>query len=160
MTPFQAAMKFVSKWEWMNRPDGAMTNDPKDPGGLTKFGVAQASHPNIDLKQLTLAGALEIYHLEYWQKYQLDTLPFPFSVAVFDCYVQHRPSVVQGWLKSSPQIQELLEVRRVFYLSLIAHNPSLERFRKGWLARLNDLSKYLAILSQEQHQPSSTPSPA
>lgn len=149
MTPFQAAMKFIAKWEWMDRADGAYTNDPKDPGGETKYGVAKSSHPTVVIRDLTLAQALEIYYKDYWLKFGLDSLPYPFAVAVFDCYVQHRPAVVQGWLKSCSDVQSLLEVRRIFYLSLIARNPSLERFRKGWLNRLNDLSKYCSILAQE-----------
>lgn len=152
MTPFQAAMKFVSKWEWKDSPSGMYTNDPKDPGGETKFGVAKASHPDLNIRLLSLEQALQIYYTNYWVKFGLDSVAYPLSVAVFDCFVQHRPNVVQGWLKSCSDVQSLLETRRIFYLSLIAHNPSLERFRKGWLARLNDLSKYLAILAQEQEQ--------
>ena|SRR5258708_1503505 len=159
MTPFQAAMKFVSKWEWMDRPDGAYTNDPKDPGGETKFGIAKASHPNLDIANLTLPAALGIYYEEYWQKFQLDQLAFPFSVAVFDSYVQHRPAVVAKLLKDADGDQrQFLELRRIFYLNLVAQNSSLSRFKNGWLARLGDLSKYLAILAQEQDQLSVTPS--
>jgi lysozyme family protein len=145
-------MKFVSKWEWMDHPDGAYTNDPKDPGGETKYGVAKASHPQLDIQHLSLAEAMDVYYKEYWLKFQLDALTFPFSVAVFDCFVQHRINVVQGWLKICPNIQSLLEARRVFYLSLIQKNSSLFRFKNGWLARLNDLSKYCAILQQESDE--------
>lgn len=153
MTSFQAAMKFVSKWEWQDRPDGAYTNDPKDPGGETKFGIAKNSHPNENIKDMTLARALDIYYQEYWTKFNLDSLAYPFSVAVFDSYVQHRPSVVQTWLKlSANDIQKLLENRRIFYLNLVGKFPSRLRFKNGWLARLNDLSKYVAILTHESEQ--------
>lgn len=151
-------MKFVSKWEWKDRPDGAYTNDPKDPGGETKFGIAKASHPDLDIKNLTLAQAMNVYYNEYWVKFGLDALAYPFSVAVFDSYVQHRPSVVAKLLKDAAGDQrQFLELRRIFYLNLIGHNASLLRFKNGWLARLNDLSKYLAILAQEQTPPSATP---
>lgn len=149
MTPFQTAMKFISKWEWMDRPDGAYTNDKLDPGGETRFGISKRANPELDIQNLTLQDALDCYYKQYWLKFGLDSLDFPFSVAVFDSFVQHRPGVVQDWLKSSPNLQSFLEARRIFYLSLIAHNPSLERFRKGWLARLGDLGKYIAILTQE-----------
>ena len=149
MSNFTQAMKFISKWEWMDRADGAYTNDPKDPGGETKFGISKRANPQMDIYNLTLPAALNIYYVDYWQKWQLDSLEFPFSVAVFDCYVQHRPSVVQGWLKTCKDLQPLLETRRIFYLNLIGKDPSLLRFKNGWLARLNDLSKYVAILSQE-----------
>jgi len=147
---FIKAMKFVSKWEWMDRPDGAYTNDPKDPGGETKFGISKASHPQLDIQHLTLAEAMDIYHKQYWLQYGLDALAFPFSVAVFDSYVQHRPSVVAKLLKDADgDLRQFLELRRIFYLNLIGHNSSLLRFKNGWLNRLNDLSKYCSILAQE-----------
>ena len=69
MSNFTQAMKFVSKWEWMDKPDGAYTNDPKDPGGETKYGIAKSSHPNIAIQDLTLVQALEIYYQDYWIKF-------------------------------------------------------------------------------------------
>ena len=158
MTPFQSAMKFISKWEWMDRPDGAYTNDPKDPGGETKFGISKASHPTLDIKALLLTEAMDCYYKDYWMKYNIDALKYPFSVAVFDSYVQHRPNVVAKLVKDADgDLRLFLELRRIFYLNLIGHDASLLRFKNGWLARLNDLSKYVAILAQEQNQPPSIP---
>src|SRR5258706_5021154 len=130
MTRFQAAMKFVSKWEWRDEPAGAYTNDPKDPGGETKFGIAKSSHPTLDIKNITLVDAMGCYHNDYWLKFGLDSLAFPFSVAVFDSYVQHRPNVVQGFLKTAEgNIQKFLEARRIFYLNLVGKDSSLLRFQ-------------------------------
>jgi hypothetical protein len=146
---FTQAMKFISKWEWMDRDDGAYTNDPKDPGGETKFGISKRSHSDVDVANLTLANSLQIYYQEYWLKYGLDSQSFPFSVAALDTYVQHLPGVAAKLLKDSEgSIQKLLEGRRIFYLNLIGKNPSLLKFKKGWLNRMNDLSKYCSILSQ------------
>lgn len=154
---FTKAMKFISKWEWMDRDDGAYTNDPADPGGETKFGISKKAHPELDIKTLDLATALEVYFQSYWQTFGLDVLAFPFSVAALDTYVQHLPSVASKLLRDADgELQKLLEGRRIFYLNLIGKNPSLLKFKKGWLNRLNDLSKYCTILAQDQ--PSSTPS--
>jgi lysozyme family protein len=150
MTPFQQAMKFIAKWEWMNRADGAYTNDPKDPGGETKYGISKKANPDQDIKNITLAGVMDIYYTDYWMKFGCDKLPHPISLAAFDSFVQHQPAVVQGWLKTTKDLQEFLELRRVFYLRLIDKNPSLLRFKNGWLARLNDLSKFCSIVQQEQ----------
>lgn len=144
-------MQFVAKWEWMNRDDGAYTNDPKDPGGETKFGISKRANPTLDIKNLSLPSAYTVYFDQYWTKFGCDLLPFPFSVAVFDSYVQHRPVVVAKLVKdASGDLQKFLELRRIFYLNLIGKDPSQLRFKKGWLARLNDLSKYCSILSQDQ----------
>lgn len=146
---FMQAMKFISKWEWMDRPDGAYTNDPVDPGGQTKYGIAKSSHPTLDIENLTLAQALDIYYQDYWTNFNLGSLAFPLSVAALDTYVQHRPNVAAKLLKDADgDLRSLLELRRVFYLNLIGKNPSLIRFKKGWMNRMNDLSKYCSILSQ------------
>ena len=40
--------------------EGGYVNDPKDPGGETNFGIAKRSHPDVDIKNLTIDGAKEI----------------------------------------------------------------------------------------------------
>lgn len=159
MTPFQAGMKFISKWEWMDRADGAYTNDKVDPGGETKFGISKRANPDLDIANLTLVQAMDVYYKKYWQAFNLDAQAYPLSVAVFDSYVQHRPTVVAKLIKdASGDLQKFLELRRILYLNLIGANPSLIKYKNGWLARVNDLSKYLAIVAQE-NQPSVKPSP-
>ncbi len=51
-----------------------ITNDPADKGGLTKFGIAKASHPNVDVAALTEDQAKAIYKAEYWDKIRGDQL--------------------------------------------------------------------------------------
>lgn len=51
--------------------EGGYVNDPDDPGGMTKYGISQRAHPDVDIKNLTIDGAKEIYRLEYWEKYKL-----------------------------------------------------------------------------------------
>lgn len=49
------------------REGGAkFTNDPDDPGGPTKYGIAENYHKGVDVKNLTEAGAKVIYKKEYW----------------------------------------------------------------------------------------------
>lgn len=43
-----------------------ITNDPADPGGVTKYGIAQAYHPGVDVRNLTEDGAKAIYRDGYW----------------------------------------------------------------------------------------------
>jgi lysozyme family protein len=47
--------------------EGSGTNDPNDRGGLTKFGISQAAHPNVDVATLTPEGAKTIAKNEYWE---------------------------------------------------------------------------------------------
>lgn len=49
-------------------------NDPNDPGGETKYGICKRSYPHLDIKNLTLAEASEIYVRDFlaplkWERY-------------------------------------------------------------------------------------------
>lgn len=142
---FELAMQFVGLHEWGNRPDGGYTNNPLDPGGETKFGISKRAHPNEDIKNLTLERALEIYRAQYWDFYNVESLGLSLSVAAFDSYVQHSPKAVRRFLDiARGDVKKFLEQRRAYYLSL--NNPT---FIKGWLNRVNDLSKFVDILSSD-----------
>lgn len=87
MTP--AANLVISAYE------GGFVNDPKDPGGATKYGITQAALAQHrghavtvqDVRDLTLGEAAEIYGAVYWPSIKGDDLPggvdlFAFDVAV------------------------------------------------------------------------------
>jgi lysozyme family protein len=68
MARFLPAFDFMLPNETGGRADGGYTRDPLDPGGETRWGVARNSHPDVDVRNLTKAGAMEIYRREYWDK--------------------------------------------------------------------------------------------
>ena len=51
-----------------------ITEDPADPGGLTKYGIAKRYHPEIDIRNLTLEEATAIYKKEYWDTVRADEI--------------------------------------------------------------------------------------
>ena len=64
-----------------------VTNDPDDPGGLTKYGLSQKYNPDLDIATLTEAQAKEIYKERYWDKVNGDELPYPYDLIVADTAV-------------------------------------------------------------------------
>ena len=46
--------------------EGGYVNNPADKGGETKFGISKRSYPNVDIKNLTLDEAKEIYYKDFW----------------------------------------------------------------------------------------------
>lgn len=60
MADFEPAIEIVLDNE------GGYVNDPKDPGGETKFGISKAAYPNVDIANLTVDQAKEIYRKDYW----------------------------------------------------------------------------------------------
>jgi len=139
-------MKFVGLHEWANKPDGQYTNNPADPGGETRFGISKRAHPDADIKNLTIEGALDIYKSEYWDFFKLDSFDLPLNIALMDAFVQHNPQRVKIMQSNANNDwKAFIDQRRQYYLGLIQKNPALARFKNGWLNRMNDLSKYCQI---------------
>lgn len=62
-----------------------ITNDPNDPGGLTKFGISQRSHPLVEIKNLSLRQAEEIYRNDYWDNMHLDEIESQAIAEAHNC---------------------------------------------------------------------------
>jgi len=81
---FELAIKFTLSWE------GGYVNDPNDPGGETKYGISKRQYPNLDIKNLTVDQAKQIYYNDYWKKYKIDKIaainPY-LSIITFDTQV-------------------------------------------------------------------------
>lgn len=129
--------------------EGGYVNDPNDAGGETNFGISKRKYPEVDIKGLTDLAAVAIYRRDYWDRNNLDKFHLPFCVAVFDSYVQHRPTVVAEMLVFAKEDwKRLITARRDFYGKIIEKNPSQQKFLRGWTIRLNHLSKYCQEIEQ------------
>ena len=64
--------------------EGGLVDDPRDPGGLTNFGISQAAYPGVDIRALTPDKASAIYAHDYWTPVQGDALPAGVDLMVFD----------------------------------------------------------------------------
>ncbi len=64
----------------------AYVNDPKDPGGETKFGISKRAYPLNDIKNMNKETAKAIYKLHYWDVMRLDDKRMPpwLKQAMFD----------------------------------------------------------------------------
>ncbi len=73
----------------------SLTDRPDDRGGPTKFGISQRWNPDIDVRELTRAQAVEIYWHRYWVGRNYELLPDPVATKVFDLAVNlgHQTSV-------------------------------------------------------------------
>ena len=47
--------------------EGGYVWDKNDPGGETKYGISKHSYPNVDIKNLTVEQAKEIYLRDFWK---------------------------------------------------------------------------------------------
>lgn len=146
------------------RHEGGYVNDPDDLGRETKFGISKKSHPEIDIKNLTIDGALDIYRRLYWNPSKAERLMPELRYQYFDMVVNsgqgNAVKVLQracnGKAKKGDKIavdgrigrmtigaSEKLEESRLkayrilYYANLIKKNPVLEKFYYGWYKRVN-----------------------
>lgn len=88
------------------RAEGTLSNDPRDNGGLTKYGISQKSYPNLDIQKLTVEAAIEIYRRDFWDELQLSSVPEHLALIMFDCACNQGPgtsaALMQITLKLNP----------------------------------------------------------
>lgn len=63
MASFDLAIPVLLKIEG----NGKISNDPNDPGGLTKWGISQRSYPTLDIANLSRSDAIELYRNKWWR---------------------------------------------------------------------------------------------
>jgi lysozyme family protein len=54
--------------------EGGYVNDPRDPGGETKWGISKRTYPNLDIANLTRTDAKEIYRRDFWERIHADEM--------------------------------------------------------------------------------------
>lgn len=145
---FQRAIQFVLKHEcgvdkYGKLKDGYV-NDPDDPGGETKFGISKRAYPGVNIRELTLLDALNIYYKDYW--YVGKNEKFPMNLVVFDTAVNMGTKKAAQWLLATKgDWKAYLENRKQHYLAIVKSRPKSKKFLKGWMNRLNDLTKFIEI---------------
>lgn len=59
-------MSFDPAFDRLVGHEGGYTPGVGDPGGETNFGISKRSYPHVDIKNLTVEGAKEIYRRDFW----------------------------------------------------------------------------------------------
>ena len=78
--------------EMLLHHEGGFVNHPRDPGGMTNFGVTRMVYEKWvgrkmseqDMRDLTPANVAPIYKNEYWKRCKCDDLPSGVDWCVFD----------------------------------------------------------------------------
>lgn len=84
--------------------EGGYVNDPNDRGGETKFGISKKQYPELNIKDLTLDKAKDIYYTDYWLRAHCNEMHYALAFEVFDAAVNH------GQTKAIMLLQEALDV--------------------------------------------------
>lgn len=141
-------------------------NDPVDPGGETKFGVAKNANPDLDIYLLDWNGAKRVYYKRYWLAGDCEEMPSRLAILHFDGCVNHGIGRASKFLQQAlgvrvdgdigPKTLEAIEsmdeielcnavcdLRVDFYNAIVANKPSQSKFLKGWLRRISEVRDYV-----------------
>jgi lysozyme family protein len=141
MTTFFRNRVIPFLWEWEGTK---YENDPDDPGGATKYGIDQRSHPKVNIANLTEGEAISIYWNE-WIKDGCEYLSIPIDWVFFDTAVNLGIERANEFLKqSNKDPNKFLDLRIQKYESIGRNNPRLSKFVKGWKARAEALRKAIS----------------
>ncbi len=98
---------FDKAFELLIDVEGGYSNDPRDPGGETKFGITKRQYPDLNIATLTVEDAKAFYQKDYWLPVRGSDLPWPLALFVFDCAVnQGAPVAVRLLQKSADTVQD------------------------------------------------------
>jgi len=139
--------RFLNMIPWLWQWEGTKyENDPDDPGGATKFGIDQRSHPNENIRTLTEERATEIYWNEYWQRNGCERMPAPLGEVFFNCCVNAGRGRADKIMRVAGQDAErFLDEQDDFYRRLAAQRPKSKKYLKGWLNRTESLRQKLNL---------------
>jgi len=152
-------MNFNQAFEALLGHEGGFSDNPRDPGGKTRYGVteavARANGYTGDMKDLPLDFAKQIYQKLYWAAIRADDLPEALKFDVFDAAVNSGPVQATKWLQLALGVDPDGVIGRVTLGAAKDKNPAqtLARFNgyrlrfmtqlktwpvfgRGWAARI------------------------
>ena len=142
------------------KDEGGYTNDPRDPGGPTNFGITltdyrlyiNKSGTADDVKKMTVAQATTIYKDKYWDALGCDALPSGVDYCVFDYgvnsgLVRPRNDLKKfANLKGTQLIDAICDERMAFLRAL----PTFATFGRGWTRRVAGVRAYSKQLATQK----------
>ena len=142
--------------------EGGYSDDARDPGGKTRYGITEAVAREVgyrgDMAALPLDLAKRIYSERYWLAVRCNDLPDEIRYVVFDAAVNSGPKQSIIWLQralgvdddsvigpqtlaAAAQMNPYQTRSRILAqrLKLMAALPTCPAFGRGWARRVADL---------------------
>ena len=135
--------------------EGGYVNDPRDPGQETRWGISKRAYPQVDIRNLTRAQAVDIYRRDFWQRVRGDELPREFAFQALDAAVNHGIGNAVRWMQRAAGVADdgvigpvtLAAVQRAQPADLVlrfnaerlrfyAKLTTFDAFGRGWVNRV------------------------
>jgi hypothetical protein len=144
---WQRSRAFIAKWEGeyqnVHNDAGNWTGCEVGKGELkgTKYGISACSYPHLDIKNLTMAQADQIYFNDYWQKSGASALPWPACLLVLDTAVLHGVGTATKWLDEVGPNPYVFAAKR---LRVYPKMHNWDFWGEAWVQRVADLLEEMA----------------
>lgn len=169
-------LTFEQAFERLIGHEGKFTDDKNDRGNWTtgiigkgilkgtKFGISAMTYPDLDIKNLTLEKAKEIYKRDWWDKLNADSLDTAIVFQVWDFAINAGMGTAKRKLQKSVGMAEdgiigpltlkaiqkadLNDILMRFNAERLKHYTSLStwpRYGKGWTLRVAQQLNYGAL---------------
>jgi len=152
---------FESIIEHILEHEGGYVDDPTDRGGETNFGIAKRFYPDVDIKNLTVDDAKQIYFQDYWGPSKAQDLPPEIRFIYFDmvvnfgiggatkvlqraCNAKRKEDKLEVDGKIGPKtinatqnvsVNRIRSYRVLRFANIVFKRPEQERFWFGWYRR-------------------------
>jgi len=140
--------------------EGGYVNDKDDAGGETNLGISKKAYPDLDIKNLSIDQAKQIYYEDYWVPSKAEQLPNQLREVYFDmvvnfgrrgaakvlqqaCNGKNTYKIKEDGLVGSATIgacknlepDRLRAYRVLKFAKIVIRKPSQEKFWFGWFRR-------------------------
>ena len=87
--------------EFVLAQEGVIYDDPRDSGGLTKWGISALVYPQVSSPEFTREDAIQIYRSNYWNRCSCDQFPPGLALLLFDSAVNQGPAAAIRMMQKS-----------------------------------------------------------
>lgn len=158
--------EFIPAIQYVLTNEGGYSDNPKDPGGATNFGILQRDWPEVKIASITKDQAIAWYQPNYWNKAPYVQLTSQeIATKLLDTHVncglatavklaqqalgflpqsidgQMGPMTVAALNKANETafLATFVTLLTQHYKNLEQKNPDLVEFDRGWTARAEEL---------------------
>jgi lysozyme family protein len=141
--------------------EGGYSDVASDNGGETRYGISHRAYPTLDIKNLTIGQAIDIYYNDYWLPMNLEGIrEDELILQLFDFGVNVGPRTAIKTLQrlvgvsddghignitlkainefNGDIIEEFKRRRKLFYVTLVQKDESQRVNLRGWLNRISN----------------------
>lgn len=164
-------MKFQKALHFTLSHEGGTNYHVNDRGGLTSWGISEKQYPDLNISDIGMREAVEIYEKDYWNPGKCEHMEESLAITVFDSSVNCGLRSAGIWLqKSLNHLGATVEVDGIVgvitihaanlhnpydlsgkvishrlnrYTKLISRDPEQRVFVLGWMNRVSDLLRYI-----------------